>query len=152
MDPVPASDSPVVYYQCGGEPGTHALDYLLMISLTHSLIPIDYSLTLIAIDWLLTDSLSITHSITYSLNHRYLLLIYLLVAVDDSLSRSQISSIYSWLADLLFFLSFFLFHRKLIGCGTQISLKKEDPIRCRECGYRILYKVRTTNMVQWQAR
>ena len=31
-------------------------------------------------------------------------------------------------------------------------IKPGDPIRCRNCGYRILYKVRTTRMVQFDAR
>jgi len=31
-------------------------------------------------------------------------------------------------------------------------IKPTDPIRCRTCGYRILYKVRTTRMVQFDAR
>ena len=30
------------------------------------------------------------------------------------------------------------------GCGARNNLKPSDPIRCRTCGYRILYKVRTT--------
>ena len=29
------------------------------------------------------------------------------------------------------------------GCGTQQPLKPQDPVRCRHCAYRILYKVRT---------
>lgn len=28
-------------------------------------------------------------------------------------------------------------------CDTKVSLKKGDPIRCKECGYRVLYKERT---------
>ena len=28
-------------------------------------------------------------------------------------------------------------------CDTKITLKKGDPIRCKECGYRVLYKQRT---------
>ena len=29
------------------------------------------------------------------------------------------------------------------GCGAKNSLKPQDPVRCRTCGYRILYKERT---------
>jgi DNA-directed RNA polymerase I, II, and III subunit RPABC4 len=28
-------------------------------------------------------------------------------------------------------------------CGKEITMKRGDPVRCRECGYRILYKKRT---------
>ena len=28
-------------------------------------------------------------------------------------------------------------------CDTQLELKKGDAIRCKECGYRVLYKERT---------
>jgi len=38
------------------------------------------------------------------------------------------------------------------ACGTDNMIKPTDPIRCRTCGYRILYKVRTTRMVQFDAR
>lgn len=31
----------------------------------------------------------------------------------------------------------------LTACGTNNSIKPQDPIRCRSCGYRILYKTRT---------
>lgn len=29
-------------------------------------------------------------------------------------------------------------------CDSRVSLKRGDPIRCKECGYRVLYKERTT--------
>ena len=35
---------------------------------------------------------------------------------------------------------FFVF---CVACGQQNGIKPQDPIRCRSCGYRILYKVRT---------
>jgi DNA-directed RNA polymerases I, II, and III subunit RPABC4 len=28
-------------------------------------------------------------------------------------------------------------------CDMKVVLKKSDPIRCKECGYRVLYKERT---------
>ncbi|PVU93066.1 hypothetical protein BB559_003470 [Furculomyces boomerangus] len=28
-------------------------------------------------------------------------------------------------------------------CGAENEIKPREPIRCRECGYRILYKKRT---------
>lgn len=37
-------------------------------------------------------------------------------------------------------------------CGSETSLKTGDVIRCRECGYRILYKKRTKRVVQYEAR
>ena len=37
-------------------------------------------------------------------------------------------------------------------CGTENQLKTGDVIRCRECGYRILYKKRTNRVVQFEAR
>jgi len=30
-------------------------------------------------------------------------------------------------------------------CGVVNDIKPKDPIRCRFCGYRILYKMRTKN-------
>lgn len=30
-----------------------------------------------------------------------------------------------------------------VACGQHNGIKPQDPIRCRSCGYRILYKVRT---------
>ena len=38
------------------------------------------------------------------------------------------------------------------ACGQPNGIKPNDPIRCRFCGYRILYKVRTKRMVQFDAR
>jgi DNA-directed RNA polymerase I, II, and III subunit RPABC4 len=37
-------------------------------------------------------------------------------------------------------------------CGADTNIKQGDVIRCRECGYRILYKKRTTRVVQYEAR
>ncbi|KAI3631868.1 hypothetical protein MIR68_010341 [Amoeboaphelidium protococcarum] len=38
------------------------------------------------------------------------------------------------------------------NCGKDTELKPKDPIRCKECGYRILYKKRTAKIVQYEAR
>uniref|UniRef100_A0A8P0T2G8 DNA-directed RNA polymerases I, II, and III subunit RPABC4 n=1 Tax=Canis lupus familiaris TaxID=9615 RepID=A0A8P0T2G8_CANLF len=32
-------------------------------------------------------------------------------------------------------------------CHTENEIKSRDPIRCRECGYRIMYKKRTKRLV-----
>ena len=32
------------------------------------------------------------------------------------------------------------------------KLKASDPVKCRECGYRILYKARTKRVTQYLAR
>ena len=37
-------------------------------------------------------------------------------------------------------------------CGVKNDIKPKDPIRCRFCGYRILYKMRTKNLIQFEAR
>jgi DNA-directed RNA polymerase I, II, and III subunit RPABC4 len=37
-------------------------------------------------------------------------------------------------------------------CGSDVKLKREDPVRCRECGHRILFKRRTDRAVQYLAR
>ena len=29
-------------------------------------------------------------------------------------------------------------------CGFKLTLNRADPIRCKECGHRVLYKQRTT--------
>lgn len=37
-------------------------------------------------------------------------------------------------------------------CSSTVGLRKGDPIRCKECGHRILYKERTKRLVQFEAR
>ncbi|KAF2746551.1 hypothetical protein M011DRAFT_468649 [Sporormia fimetaria CBS 119925] len=37
-------------------------------------------------------------------------------------------------------------------CDAPVSLKRGEPIRCRSCGHRVLYKKRTHRMVQFEAR
>lgn len=37
-------------------------------------------------------------------------------------------------------------------CGAENRLRAKDPVRCRVCGYRILYKIRTSRLVQYEAR
>lgn len=48
---------------------------------------------------------------------------------------------------LLFFLSEFLYLFISAECHTENEIKARDPIRCRECGYRILYKKRTKRCI-----
>ncbi|PIL33607.1 hypothetical protein GSI_04230 [Ganoderma sinense ZZ0214-1] len=37
-------------------------------------------------------------------------------------------------------------------CGASNEIRPREPIRCRQCGHRIMYKKRTTRMVQFEAR
>ncbi|EFP75962.1 DNA-directed RNA polymerase core subunit rpc10 [Puccinia graminis f. sp. tritici] len=37
-------------------------------------------------------------------------------------------------------------------CGKDNSIKPREPIRCQECGCRIMYKKRIKRMVQFEAR
>ncbi|KAI0829452.1 DNA directed RNA polymerase [Trametes gibbosa] len=37
-------------------------------------------------------------------------------------------------------------------CGAKNEIRSREPIRCRECGHRIMYKKRTDRMVQFEAR
>ncbi|KAL7282119.1 hypothetical protein PYCCODRAFT_1470439 [Trametes coccinea BRFM310] len=37
-------------------------------------------------------------------------------------------------------------------CGAKNEIRSREPIRCRECGHRIMYKKRTNRMVQFEAR
>lgn len=37
-------------------------------------------------------------------------------------------------------------------CSAKLSLSRTDPVRCKECGHRILLKTRTKRMVQFEAR
>lgn len=39
-----------------------------------------------------------------------------------------------------------------VDCGNEVRLKKEDMIKCRTCGYRIVYKARTLEPSQYMAR
>jgi len=43
-------------------------------------------------------------------------------------------------------------HYLCAECGVKVGINKGDPIRCKECGHRILYKQRTRRMVQFEAR
>ncbi|ODV62499.1 DNA-directed RNA polymerase core subunit RPC10 [Ascoidea rubescens DSM 1968] len=38
------------------------------------------------------------------------------------------------------------------SCAVPFTLGKNEPVRCKECGHRILYKARTRRMVQFEAR
>lgn len=37
-------------------------------------------------------------------------------------------------------------------CGAMNDIKPKDAIRCRVCGYRIMYKTRTKTLIQFEAR
>jgi DNA-directed RNA polymerase I, II, and III subunit RPABC4 len=37
-------------------------------------------------------------------------------------------------------------------CGAKNNIKGGDPVRCRQCGFRILYKTRTKRLIQFEAR
>eukprot|EP00752_Nemacystus_decipiens_P010889 g9682.t1 len=37
-------------------------------------------------------------------------------------------------------------------CGSDNLIKAKDPIQCRQCGYRIMYKKRTKRLIQFEAR
>lgn len=39
-----------------------------------------------------------------------------------------------------------------VDCGSEVRLKKDDTIKCRVCGFRIVYKCRTKEPSQYQAR
>ncbi len=42
--------------------------------------------------------------------------------------------------------------RERAECGAENEIKPKDPIRCRDCGYRIMYKKRTKLVIQFVAR
>lgn len=37
-------------------------------------------------------------------------------------------------------------------CSEINVIKPTDPVRCRVCGFRILYKTRTKRLIQFEAR
>lgn len=37
-------------------------------------------------------------------------------------------------------------------CQELVTLRPGEPIKCNKCGGRILYKLRTKNVVQYEAR
>ena len=37
-------------------------------------------------------------------------------------------------------------------CAVNFTLSPKEPVRCKECGHRVLYKARTKRMVQFEAR
>ena len=40
----------------------------------------------------------------------------------------------------------------ILECRHENEIRPRDPIRCRECGYRIMYKKRTKRVVVFDAR
>lgn len=38
------------------------------------------------------------------------------------------------------------------SCGIKVKLSSQDPVRCNTCGGRILWKLRTKKIVQYEAR
>ena len=38
------------------------------------------------------------------------------------------------------------------SCGDTVDMGKDDMVRCRSCGHRILYKTRLKRAVQYEAR
>lgn len=38
------------------------------------------------------------------------------------------------------------------NCQEEIQIKPKDQIRCRACGYRVLYKKRTKRLIVFDAR
>ncbi|KAG9305889.1 hypothetical protein G9A89_016541 [Geosiphon pyriformis] len=43
-------------------------------------------------------------------------------------------------------------HYLCADCGVDNEIKPKEPLRCKECGHRIMYKMRTKRMVQFEAR
>ncbi|KAL7635661.1 UNVERIFIED_CONTAM: hypothetical protein RMT77_013478 [Armadillidium vulgare] len=37
-------------------------------------------------------------------------------------------------------------------CHSENEMRPRDPVRCRNCGYRILYKRRTNRLIVFDAR
>ena len=37
-------------------------------------------------------------------------------------------------------------------CKSKVSINQHDPVRCKECGYRILYKLRSERPSEYLAR
>ena len=42
--------------------------------------------------------------------------------------------------------------RRCGSCGDTVDMGKDDQVRCRTCGHRILYKTRLKRAVQYEAR
>jgi len=38
------------------------------------------------------------------------------------------------------------------SCASHVSLSKGEPVRCKECGHRVLYKERSRRIIQFEAR
>lgn len=61
---------------------------------------------------------------------------------------SQLFKVICALTMLFFFAHFFFLLPS--ECHTENEIKARDPIRCRECGYRIMYKKRTKRCILLQ--
>ncbi|KDN46490.1 hypothetical protein K437DRAFT_108039 [Tilletiaria anomala UBC 951] len=43
-------------------------------------------------------------------------------------------------------------HPTWLACSSKVEIRPKEPIRCKECGHRIVYKPRTTKMLHFEAR
>ncbi|EAL65759.1 RNA polymerase, 7 kDa subunit [Dictyostelium discoideum AX4] len=37
-------------------------------------------------------------------------------------------------------------------CGAEHEIKPKEPVKCKDCTHRIMYKKRTDKMIQFEAR
>ena len=51
--------------------------------------------------------------------------------------------------NFIFLIQYFLF----LGCGKSVSIRvKDENLKCLDCGYRILFKMRLKKVMQFEAR
>lgn len=65
----------------------------------------------------------------------------------DACYIKKLNTVYGELQVSLLFPPSFSFLSLPAECHTENEIKARDPIRCRECGYRILYKKRTKRCI-----
>jgi DNA-directed RNA polymerases I, II, and III subunit RPABC4 len=62
------------------------------------------------------------------------------------------SSALQLMTDAKVLLHLVLYHDIIADCGQENKIRAKDPIQCRGCGYRIMYKQRTKRLIQFEAR
>ncbi|KAL4084318.1 hypothetical protein QTP88_028143 [Uroleucon formosanum] len=69
---------------------------------------------------------------------------------DDAPKKALIyicGDIMNFVFDSILIFVFISCVRTMIACQAENEMKPKDPIRCRECGYRIMYKKRTKRCI-----
>eukprot|EP01133_Synstelium_polycarpum_P010232 gene10232-11923_t len=85
---------------------------------------------------------------------------YMGLTVNEEIDIDDFRPFWRWFVQYLSALYLYLDFSKLWAdgvyicgeCGAENEIKPKEPIKCKDCAYRILYKKRTDRMLQFEAR